>query len=74
LPARNHDGREFGPPLANVPAPEIQFRKEMSMNGRLADKVALLTGGSAGIGLGVAKRFAREGARTFITGRRPVGP
>jgi NAD(P)-dependent dehydrogenase (short-subunit alcohol dehydrogenase family) len=46
----------------------------MSMNGRLADKVALLTGGSAGIGLGVAKRFAREGARTFITGRRPVGP
>jgi NAD(P)-dependent dehydrogenase (short-subunit alcohol dehydrogenase family) len=50
----------------------------MRMNGRLtdevADKVALLTGGSAGIGLGVAKRFIREGARTFITDRRPVGP
>jgi NAD(P)-dependent dehydrogenase (short-subunit alcohol dehydrogenase family) len=29
-----------------------------------------VTGGSTGIGLGVAKRFAAEGARVFITGRR----
>src|SRR5438105_11287295 len=29
-----------------------------------------MTGGSAGIGLGIAKRFAEEGARVFITGRR----
>src|SRR5580658_6517564 len=42
------------------------------MNGKLANKVALVTGGSAGIGLGVAKRFAAEGARVFITGRRPA--
>ena len=37
---------------------------------KLRNKVAVVTGGSAGIGLGAAKAFAREGARVFITGRR----
>src|SRR5882672_7504899 len=40
------------------------------MNRKLEGKIAVVTGGSAGIGLGAAKRFAEEGARVFITGRR----
>ncbi len=39
------------------------------MTRKLKDKISVVTGGSAGIGLGTAKRFAEEGARVFITGR-----
>ncbi|QIA54837.1 SDR family oxidoreductase (plasmid) [Pantoea agglomerans] len=37
---------------------------------KLSGKIALVTGGSSGIGLAVARRFVQEGARVFITGRR----
>jgi NAD(P)-dependent dehydrogenase (short-subunit alcohol dehydrogenase family) len=40
------------------------------MEKKLTNKVAVVTGGSAGIGLGAAKCFAAEGAQVFITGRR----
>jgi len=41
----------------------------MSMK-NLAGKIAVVTGGSSGIGLATAKRFVDEGAHVVITGRR----
>src|SRR5271170_3541676 len=37
---------------------------------KLERKIALVTGGTSGIGLATAKQFVDEGAHVFITGRR----
>ena len=41
------------------------------MTGRLNGKVAIVTGGGQGVGLGIAQVFVREGASVLITGRTP---
>jgi NAD(P)-dependent dehydrogenase (short-subunit alcohol dehydrogenase family) len=40
------------------------------MSAKLEGKIALVTGGTAGIGLATVQRFVKEGAYVFVTGRR----
>src|SRR6266851_1537938 len=49
----------------------ILMRKEHTMDLQLKNKTALVTGGSAGIGKGIARMLAREGVDVAICSRRP---
>ncbi len=44
----------------------------MSKHRRFDGKIVIVTGGSAGIGLGIARRFAEEGASVILLARDVV--
>lgn len=46
---------------------------EVEIMGQLDEKVTLVTGGSTGIGLAIARRFAAEGATVYLTARSKTG-
>jgi NAD(P)-dependent dehydrogenase (short-subunit alcohol dehydrogenase family) len=49
----------------------LNLNEEQLMSKKFAGKIALVTGGSTGMGLATAKRFVQEGMdHVFITGRR----
>src|SRR5467141_4554155 len=53
-----------------VPRRRASEKKGLTIMGKLQGKLAVVTGGTTGIGFATARRFVDEGAYVFITGRR----
>jgi hypothetical protein len=63
--------RHTDPALGSAKQPRaLRPRKKETKMSQLKNKIAVVTGGTSGIGLATAKRFFEEGAYVFIAGRR----
>src|SRR5882724_8769291 len=74
VPEGEEEGsRTPSPPFAGAaPTRSLHHSKDrrvLSMNLKLADKTALVSGSSKGIGFAIAAGLAREGARVIVNGR-----